>query len=221
MKIKNAYLALAMLLNFSTTVSAEVTGGYPFVTSATHFRLQQGNRCWGYVEGEKDCGGVYFVNDSFSMNTLNYGRSGQIKTASNNPEFPAYGYAHAFFLKNPTGQPKPLDITIGSCNDVIMYTVTGRVKSGTLGETANLVYHRSPPTADGSNVDGGKGCPCASLKPSNITLPTGDFRLVVITRGSDCSSYLAFPEDANNTPVNWINRHYLQIDRTNLNLFLK
>lgn len=217
-KIKTTFFALAMLLTASATVFADVTGGgYPFVTGSTFFRLNQGSRCWGYVEGEKDCGfqGAYWVNDFFGMNTLNYGKSGQIATESHNPEFPAYGYAHAFFLKNTTAS-QPLNIKIGSCNDVIMYTVQGRVKSGTLGETANLVYHRYPGTDDG-----GKNCDCKEIQPNNVTLPTGSFRLVVITRGSTCSSYLRFPQDADNTPVNWINKHHLQIDTTNLNLFLK
>ena len=223
---KNTLFTLAMLVSTSATVFADVTGGgYPFVTSSSNFRLGQGNKCWGFIEGEKDCGfqGAAWVNEFFGMNTVNYGKSGQIATASNNPEFSAYGYAHAFFLKNPTAQPKPLDITIGSCNDVIMYTVTGRVKSGTLGDKATLVYHRYPDddVINNKPVDGGKDCACdGNLKP-NITLPAGDFRLVVVTRGSTCSSYLRFPEDASNTPINWINRHYLKIDTTNLNLFLK
>jgi hypothetical protein len=220
-KIKTTFFALVMQLSTSATVFADTTGGYPFVASMSNFRLKQDNKCYGYVAGEYTCGvgitELSFVNDFFRMNTLAYGSSGQVRTSGNNPEFSAYGYAHAFFLKNSTGQPKTLDISIGSCNDVIMYTVQGRVKSGLLGDSAKLAYHRFP-----GNADGGKDCSCDdNLKPSNVTLPTGSFRLVVLTRGSTCSSYLQFPTDANNVPVNWINRHYLQVDKTNLDLFLK
>ena len=188
-------------LFFTQAAFAEVTGGYPFVTSSTSFRLAQGNKCWGFLAGEKDCGypDIDFVNDFFKVNTLAYGSSGQVKTASNNPEFPAYGYAHAFFLTNASGQEQPLDITFGSCNDVAIYTTSGRVKSASLGTETTLVYHRFP-----GNEDGGGSCPCDDVVKPNIMIPKGNFRLVVLTRGSKCSSYLSFPTDKDNQPVNWM-----------------
>ena len=119
-----------------------------------------------------------------------------------------WGYAYAYFLHNP-GSSKPLDITFNTCSDVAIYILTGDVTGESLGTGGELVYHRFP----GNDAD--FGCPCDDITPS-ITIPSGAFRLAILTRGSDCVSYLRWPE----SNYNWISENGLSIDWDNLRVFL-
>jgi hypothetical protein len=111
------------------------------------------------------------------------GKDLKLAHALNTPGRFAYGYADMFFLTNPGASQKGT-LSLGSCNDVAVYIGTGTVSRGH-GGNWSLVYHRTE-----SPKDGGKNCPCDNHLDPTIMVPSGSFRLVTITRGSDCTGYL-------------------------------
>ena len=184
---------------------------YPYLTGISRFGTNQGNICSGYAPGENVpgqgvCGPIpNLINELFQPGIFTPSANGSINSA-NNSSSAKWGYAYAFFLQNP-GTERTVDLTLGSYNDVIIYRFEGTISGSDLGSTATLVYHRTP-----GNQDGGEGCPPGDLQPS-ITVPSGNFRLVFVTRGSDCTSYL-------NIPGGWIADNGLEVDWDGLRTYL-
>ena len=187
---------------------------YPFVLGLSHFNLNHGNSCFGYVYQEDDRCPIDFVHNFFSIQIVAYGFNGSINSANNlgqtgvaNTSIFYYGYSYAHFLKNE-GESKQISIGFHSCNDVIIYIAQGEITDTSLGDTINLVYHRFP-----LNEDGGKDCPCENLNQT-FTFPKGNFRLIFLTRGSNCTSYINFP-------MTWMKGNNIKIDFKGLNTFVR
>lgn len=160
---------------------------YAYVVGMSQFWLRNGNYCWGYVpteHPEERCPITYLAK-FFFLRFVARSPNGIIRAGNNSLDIARWGYAHTYFLNNP-GSARPLNITFKTCNDVAIYVVVGTATHESLVTEGTLVYHRFP----GSDAD--TGCRCDEQTPS-ITVPSGTFRLVILTRGSDCASYLMWP----------------------------
>jgi hypothetical protein len=185
---------------------------FPYIVGMSNFMLHQGNICNGNVPLESSCG-LGTINAFFRMKHVGYSATGRIDSSNNSTGVARWGYAFTYFLSNPD-PGKTLNLSFSTCNDLAVYRMTGEVNGDSLGPVGSLVYHRTPGTGDG-----GSGCPCSAspLSPT-ITVPTGDFRITILTRGGDCTSYLNWP--AAGSASNWITQNNLRIDWDNLRVFL-
>jgi len=182
---------------------------YPFVFGLSQFHLFFYNRCYGYVYQEDDRCPKHFVDQFFNIKLIAYGNGG-VNSANHlgmKNEIHYYGYSYAYFLKNE-GEAKQINIGFHTCNDVIIYIVQGEITDASLGDTINLAYHRFP-----LNEDGGKDCLCENLNKT-FTFPKGNFRLIILTRGSKCTSYINFP-------MTWMKGNNIKIDFKGLNTFVR
>jgi len=185
---------------------------HPFVLGLSRFHLQMGNGCGGFVYQEDDRCTVAFVHDLFTIKLIAYGNLNSANnlglTGEANTSIYYYGYSYAYFLKNES-ESKQVNIRLHTCNDVVIYIAQGEITDTTVGDTVNLVYHRFP-----LNENFGTGCSCGYIEKS-FTIPKGNFRLIFITRGSDCTSYV------NWRPVIWLKENNLKIDFKGLNTFVR
>jgi hypothetical protein len=203
-KIADGAVTTAKLSSQLTVPFEGRPGSYPYIVGMGHFLVSAGNYCWGYMPTEHpnpDYCPVTDLNDFLDLNLLAYSADGHIHAANNTPGRFAYGYVYAYFLTN-SGAARTINVDFSTCNDVGIYVMTGAVNGRSLGTAGSKQYHRTP-----GNTDGGIGCPCADLTAS-ITIPSGAFRLIILTRGSDCTSYLIWPTD----PGNWIADNSLSVD---------
>ena len=194
---------------------------YPYVTHMKYFLLNQGSFNYGYAPGDTGSAwglaeGVNFFTDGLSFYTPS--GDGAIKAAFNSFSDPQdmvasrrWGYSYSYFLNNP-GPAKNISLPLNSCNDVAAYTLTGPVSPHVLGNAGNQAYHRFPGNFSGTGNDPTATCPCQLLHP-NIALPSGDFRLNIMTRGSACTGYIELTGD-------WIKDAGLTVDWTNLRTYL-
>ncbi len=188
------------------------SNSYPYVMGLSQFLRHQSWFCYGLVPAESD--GTHTcplgsLHDFFDTRLLVHSASGVIRTAVNSPGSPRWGYSFAFFLSNP-GAATSLNIPFSTNNDIAIYVLTGPVTGDNLGDSGTMVYHRTPGTSDG-----GEGCPADTIT-HDITIPSGDFRLVILTRGGDCTSYIVWPHPTDN----WIAENGLEIDWSNLQTYL-
>ena len=185
---------------------------YPYIMGLSEFLRHQSFFCYGLVPTESDgthtCS-LEVLHNFFDVKSLMHSTSGSVRTTVNSPDSPRWGHSFAFFLSNP-GSATSLNISFGTSNDVAIYVISGSVTGDSLGDSGTMVYHRTPGTSDG-----GEGCPCATITP-NIPVPSGDFRLVILTRGGDCTSYITWPS----SKTNWIVENGLEIDWSNLRTYL-
>jgi hypothetical protein len=208
---------------------------FPYVLHLRHFALGVGNFCYGYAPGDTTAAGcdAYPGLDRFTAGLKTYVPSGNgyIGAANNLPlisnidfanqtaiQYPRWGYAYTFFLNNLEAS-RSITLPVSSCNDVAVYVAQGDVSPDRLGNSVSLAYHRFPGDWSNSNL---QGCPCANLTPM-IQLPTGSFRISVLTRGATCTSYLNIGRQDSTLGLplgNWIQEADLSIDWPNLRTYL-
>ena len=189
---------------------------YPYVLHLRLFALNMTSYCWGYVPGEEPRCPAYPGLNDFTAGLKVYGPSGNgyIGAANNLPRSddggPRWGYAYSFFLNN-SGAARAIQLPVSSCNDIAIYVSSGTVAPDQLGDTISLQYHRFPGNS-GSEL---LGCPCDNLNPI-VQIPSGTFRLTMLTRGAACTSYGSI----GSATSNWIRDAGLAIDWSGLRTYL-
>jgi hypothetical protein len=177
---------------YALQAGSAVFGGwpnsYPYIIGMSNAFLGSYNFCLGWLPTEiasngTNCGSP---DSFFEHNMIGFlGEDLRIRHYFNSNTF-IFGYTDMFFINNP-GENRNGVLKLDSCNDVAIYIGTGAVNRGN-GGVWSLLYHRTP-----SPNDGGAGCPCSSLNPT-INIPKGQFRLLILTRGSECAGYVvAYP----------------------------
>jgi hypothetical protein len=199
---------------------------YPYVLHLRHFALNMGNFCYGYVPGDParpDCASTQLNNFTSGLKLYAPSGNGYAGAANNLPALqvdfgaqtttssPRWGYAYSFFLNN-AGAARTVQLPVSSCNDIAIYVSSGTVASDQLGDAISLQYHRFP----GNSGNDLLGCPCDGNLNPTMQIPSGAFRLTLLTRGAACTSYGTI----GGATTNWIRDASLAIDWPGLRTYL-
>ena len=192
---------------------------YPYVLHLQLFALNMGNYCWGYVPGDPaishpNCTPASLNRFTAGLKLYVPSGNGYAGAANNLPTSdggPRWGYAYSFFLNN-AGAARAVQLPVSSCNDIAVYVSSGSVAPDQLGDAISLQYHRFP----GNSGNDLLGCPCDGNLNPTVQIPSGAFRLTLLTRGAACTSYGTI----GSATTNWIRDAGLAIDWSGLRTYL-